>query len=140
MEKIDIDSVTQCWNWTGAETGNGYGLTWRNGRHIVAHRAAYELWRERVPNGLELDHLCKNKKCVNPAHLEIVTHSENSRRAFAIKKTHCKRGHIMSPDNTYVRKNGSHQCRTCQTKRHALFRHRRKTRAAIAKAQSAAPK
>ena len=129
MEKTEVDPDTNCWNWMGSNTGNGYGLIWRDGRNVVAHRASYELWREQVPVGFELDHLCENKKCVNPDHLEIVTHSENLLRAYKVKKTHCKRGHQMTSDNTYVRKDGSHECRICQNNRHLLFRIKR--RAAI---------
>src|ERR1041385_4955256 len=80
-----------CWEWTGAKTGHGYGkiLTFRSIQ--VAHRILYELLVGPVPEGMELDHLCRNPSCVRPDHLEPVTHRVNISRA--IQKTHCLRGH-----------------------------------------------
>lgn len=72
-----INKTDGCWLWLGAVNNDGYGDVRRNGRVEKAHRVAYELTRGAVPDGLELDHLCKTTRCVNPSHLEAVTHREN---------------------------------------------------------------
>jgi hypothetical protein len=110
-----------CWEWTGAKTGAGYGkiLTFRSIQ--VAHRVLYELLVGPVPDGMELDHLCQNKSCVNPGHLEPVTHRENIRRGPGHgKETHCPKGHPYSPENTYTylyAGSWHRYCKACQTVR-----------------------
>jgi hypothetical protein len=88
MDKITIDPVTECWQFTGNKTlGNhGYGVVSVAGTSRVAHRVTYEHYVGPVPVGLQLDHLCRNQACVNPDHLEPVTASENVRRARAAKR------------------------------------------------------
>ena len=118
MERLWRMFVVQpwgCWEWQG-RLQEGYGHH-HEGR---AHRVVYEALVEPIPEGLELDHLCENKCCVNPAHLEPVTHEENMRRAGqkiseALRaKTHCKRGHEYSPENTYIRPGaGTRMCKEC---------------------------
>jgi hypothetical protein len=107
-----------CWNWTGA-LSRGYGnLKWR-GRTTKAHRVAFLLFRGEFTEGLTLDHLCRNRRCVNPAHLEEVTNRENILRspttptAVNARKTHCVRGHLLSAENLMVNKNGGRRCRSC---------------------------
>lgn len=103
-----------CWNWVGyAQRGYGVfekriaGIRYR-GR---AHRVVYELLVGPIPEGLTIDHLCRNTLCVNPDHLEPVTGAENVRRANAFR-THCIRGHEFTEENTYYR-NGGRRCRPC---------------------------
>lgn len=121
FEKRWRDSVAfgDCWLWIGTVNHHGYGVASQGyGKIIQAHREVYRLLVGPIPVDLELDHLCRARHCVNPDHLEPVTHAENVRRGEAgIKnssKTHCVNGHEFTPDNTYRHKNGGRQCRTCQ--------------------------
>lgn len=116
-----------CWNWTGATSALGYGRFWFADQMRWAHRVAYELLVGPVPDGHELDHLCRNPSCVNPVHLEPVTHRENVLRgaapaAILVHATRCKHGHPFDEVNTYVRpKSGTRDCRTCMRDRHQRF-------------------
>ncbi len=107
-----------CWMWTGFIQRDGYGVIFsRHRRHALAHRVMYELYRGEIPAGLVVDHLCRNRACVNPAHMEPVTIVENIWRGVAPaaqnkRKTHCKYGHELSVDNTYTW-NGKRACRAC---------------------------
>ena len=97
-----------CWIWMGGLKKNGYAVS---GKHI-AHRLSYEAFKGAIPKGLELDHLCRVPCCVNPWHLEAVTHQENMSRGAFAKRTHCPQGHPYTPENTY-RYNGKRVCREC---------------------------
>ena len=109
----------KCWPWPGRIHPEGYGQTFWNGHRMNAHRAMYELLIGPIPTGLDLDHLCRNRSCVNPAHLEPVTRRENIRRgetgSWFRSKTHCPRGHPYSGANLIVRKGGGRKCRTCHS-------------------------
>lgn len=87
MKKYSIDAKTGCWNWLGATIRGGYGFVWNKEikKCVVAHRYFFERFKKKIPDGMVLDHLCRNSKCVNPDHLEIVTNAENLRRAKSIK-------------------------------------------------------
>lgn len=114
-DKVSPCPMSGCWLWTGASTGTGYGqvrIGGRKGKCTVAHRHAYTRLVGEVPLGLELDHLCSQRCCVNPHHLQPVTHLENIRRSSNAQKTHCTHGHEYTPENT-VRDNGHRKCRTC---------------------------
>jgi len=107
-----------CLLWTGAKTGNGYGHMSIGGRLYQVHRLMYEIFAGPIPNGLELDHLCKVRLCASPAHLEPVTHRVNVLRgdspaALQILRTHCPYNHEYTAANTYVSRTGKRQCRTC---------------------------
>jgi hypothetical protein len=107
-----------CIVWTGV-LRNGYGVISSGNRWLRAHRVAYELLVGPIPDGLVLDHLCRNTRCINPHHLEPVTVRENTLRspialsAINARKTHCPAGHEYSPENTYLRANGHRACRAC---------------------------
>lgn len=106
-----------CRVWTGSTTGFGYGHIAIDGRNRMTHRVAYELLVGPIPEGLELDHLCRNRSCWNPSHLEPVTHAENVLRGTApaaqnARKTHCPKGHPYDEANTIYRKWGR-RCRAC---------------------------
>lgn len=108
------DLESGCWLWTGATTG-GYGKFTYRRRAARAHRVSYELHRGRLAGDVHLDHLCLNKRCVNPDHLDPVTQQENTRR-WAVTITHCPQGHPYDEANTYVRSTrlrGKRECRTC---------------------------
>ncbi len=113
-----------CWLWTASVGNHGYGLfqvaAGRVGFRALAHQVSYWLAFGPLDNSLEIDHLCKVRRCVNPGHLEQVTGAENRRRsdgpaAVNARKTHCPRGHEYTPENTYIQpSNGSRICRTCR--------------------------
>lgn len=101
-----------CWIWIGHQNDHGYGRGNFNGRQTQAHRLIYEVLVGDVPLGLELDHLCRNRLCVNPAHMEPVTHQENVRRAKF--KTHCVRGHLLTDEHLRIRpQRRSRDCFEC---------------------------
>jgi hypothetical protein len=117
-----VEKTETCWLWRGEINNTGYGRVWFNCIHIVAHRIAYQLERGPVPDGLQLDHLCRVRHCVNPDHLEPVTQSVNLRRGtnHSREKTHCPKGHPYDESNTYFEKDGrGRQCKACRSARSA---------------------
>lgn len=128
-----------CWEWT-ASRPHGYGqisVGGRAGRPRRAHIVLWELLHGPVPDGLELDHTCRNTACIRPAHLEPVTHAENMRRARGLNRpTHCKHDHELTPENTYVELvatgGTAWKCRTCRARRNREYRQRLKERTTYA--------
>lgn len=117
-----LDKVTDgpggCWQWTAHIKPNGYGQFKVNGRPQYAHRVAYEALRGPIGHGLVIDHLCRNRACVNPDHLEPVTHRTNILRGVGVaavrsRMTHCARGHAFDAANTYLARNNTRHCRVC---------------------------
>lgn len=122
--KIVVDEITGCWCWSAAHfQSTGYARIKYNSHDGCAHVVVYKLLVGDVPEGLELDHLCRNRGCVNPAHLEPVTHRENMMRGDTItsanaKKMYCIHGHPLFGPNLYVYKSGKRKgkrrCRVCE--------------------------
>ena len=123
--------------WTGAKNTKGYGNVGIEGKVRSVHRVAYEEIMGPIPAGLELDHLCRNRACYNPEHLEPVTHTENMRRGrvfdYQRNKTHCPQGHLYSGSNLIVQyqKKGyiNRVCRTCHRATDRASKARRKANA-----------
>jgi len=120
-----VQKSAGCWNWTGAATVGGYGTYRTMGLATTAHRVAYIAWFGAIPEGAELDHLCRNTRCVNPAHLEPVTHLENVRRSAKAQQTHCVNGHAFIPQNTRIKGNGCRACKACAAAHQRRLRRRR---------------
>lgn len=130
--KVRRDDETGCWPWMGFIQSNGYGKVYFDRKVRLAHRVVYELLVGPIPDGLVLDHLCRHRSCVNPAHLRATTIRENTlatgslaRSALAAARLSCVHGHDYTLANTYLSARGR-VCRTChrerQTSRRAAHR------------------
>lgn len=128
------EPMSGCWIWLGPDAGAGYGAIQINGKTFGAHRVVYEMEIGPIPEGLVIDHLCRNRICVNPSHLEPVTFGENVLRgnsptAINARKVECKRGHAFDEENTMILSGGRRGCRICT--RHASKLYARIRRAKI---------
>ncbi len=121
-DKVNKDGprpeVGQCWEFTGATSASGYGELRVEGRAVKAHRVAYELFVEPIPDGMEIDHICRNRSCVNPLHLRVVRDlGQASNTANAnLAKTECPRGHAYDS----YRQSGARRCSECERIQRAL--------------------
>jgi hypothetical protein len=112
-----VVSPTGCWEWQRRRDKDGYGQINLNGRVTQAHRASYEAHVAKIPIGMVIDRLCRNTRCVNPDHLEVVSRRVNTLRGNGVtamhsRKTHCIKGHELSGNNVYLWR-GGRQCREC---------------------------
>ena len=123
MEKIFPEPIDGCWLWTGSADPRGYGHFFPEQRKCEqAHRFSYELYRGKIPEGKEIHHICCHKSCVNPEHLEALTHLAHHRLEGNAVKTHCPQGHPYSGVNLVVEPKNKRACRIC--KRETLRRSR----------------
>lgn len=120
-----------CWNWLGHVMPNGYGqFRWPGGS--LAHRYAYTLWIGPIPDGMVIDHLCRNRKCVNPSHLRAISQGDNIRAGVRkTQQTECRNGHPLTGDNLKPTASGRRQCRACQVEANRRYRLRRVSVSAI---------
>lgn len=123
LKRVKIGNPTDCWPWTGPLSSLGYGTTMYEGVTRPAHRVVWMILRDpSLSSDLDIDHVCRNRACCNPDHLEPVTHRLNTLRGvgpFAVnaRKTHCKWGHEFTEENIYRKKSGARECRACKRKR-----------------------
>lgn len=129
MDKVE-KLENGCWQWTAGKDYLGYGrFQIASYKNVVAHRVSYERFVGPIPEGLELDHLCRNRGCVNPEHLEPVDHRTNVLRgtslvAVGALRSTCARGHELTPENTYASTPRRRQCKACARER-AMRTHER---------------
>jgi hypothetical protein len=121
------DADLGCRVWTGGIKGSsGYGNVWDGEKSVSAHRLSYETFVGPIPDGMHIDHLCRNRSCIKPSHLDVVTNAENAKRGLTsvhnMMKTYCPAGHPYSGANLYVLPSGSRACKECSRERGRAYR------------------
>jgi hypothetical protein len=124
-----VDKTETCWNWKGYLQPNGYAAYGSKKNRDYAHRISYRLFKGEIPNGLDIDHLCRNRKCINPEHLEAVSRRINLLRGIGFPsieaaQTHCIHGHEFNQVNTNFN-SGKRKCRACDAERHRKYRQKK---------------
>jgi HNH endonuclease len=137
LKRIEFEPNSGCWLWSGNLNWSGYGRIMTNYVSQRTHQVVYEALVGKIPQGLELDHLCRTPCCCNPAHLEPVTRRENIKRglnwpipaqAFQRAKTHCPQGHPYDEENTYIHRTATKTMRHCRTCRRLAWHRRKESR------------
>ena len=113
LERLEPIPECGCYVWTGGDSGIGYGSVWFNGRPRRVHRVVYEHFNGPIPEGMQIDHLCRNRACSNVHHLEVVTNQENCLRGKQ-RITHCPSGHMYSQENTRIKSDSGSKYRVCK--------------------------
>uniref|UniRef100_A0AAT9JAA2 ORF17 n=1 Tax=Nitrosopumilaceae spindle-shaped virus TaxID=3065433 RepID=A0AAT9JAA2_9VIRU len=128
---IKIEQNGNCWQWIASKDPSGYGKFMLNKKLISSHRISYELFKGEIPKGLQIDHLCRNRACVNPEHMEVVTQKENLRRGDKTNigrnnrlKTHCPQGHEYIKENL-VKSDPGRKCKICKNARDRILSKKR---------------
>ena len=121
-DRVKVGDPGECWPWMLSSGSHGYGQAcWGIGQGrsagTTAHRVAWIAANGPIPEGLTVDHLCRNRLCCNPSHLRLLTLQENARDNGMARRTHCPSGHEYDTANTYVDPKGSRKCRTCARER-----------------------
>jgi len=131
FEKIIPEPNSGCWLWAGSVNGDGYGKIFAFGGPRYAHRVSYEIHKGPIPQGMQIDHLCRNPACVNPDHLEAVSNRENTLRGRAgllrPARDRCRRGHDLR-ETKYMDSRGTTQCKVCLYMRQKAYHQRKATR------------
>ena len=130
FDKVNVGLPSECWEWQASTISGGYGQFRFEGKKYQAHRFMFSLINGGVDKTKVLDHLCRNRACVNPFHMEEVSNEENLLRGeINTNKTECKYGHPFDEENTYIRPDGNRQCRTCHKENSRKYYHRMKAMA-----------
>lgn len=134
FNKIEKHRSSDCWLWTAGLDHKGYArFRDDSGKKVRAHRWAYEWFRSPIPEGLHIDHLCRNRHCQNPWHMDLVTNAENQQRGLVNQckhKTHCVNGHPLSGENLHITAKGARRCLECNRQQCREYYHRRKAKEA----------